>query len=83
MYENAACAKRLLILRQESNGQWPEGYLAEKVRLKARGVDVYNFRLEKSETAGNETFHSKVVLADRHSAYVGSSNMNELTTRLN
>jgi hypothetical protein len=77
MYENAACAKRLLILRQRANGQWPEGYLAKKPQLKELGVRVYNFRLEKLEAVGHETFHAKVVLSDRHSAYVGSSNMNE------
>lgn len=77
MYENASCAKRLLILRQKPNGQWPEGYLAEKARLKELGVEVYNFRLEKLEVAGNETFHAKVVLADRNCAYVGSANMNQ------
>ena len=76
MYENASCAKRLLILRQKPNGQWPEGYLAEKARLKELEVEVYNFRLEKLEVAGNETFHAKVVLADHHCAYVGSANMN-------
>lgn len=77
MYENAPCAKRLLILRQKANGQWPEGYLAKKAQLKELGVEVYNFRLEKLEAVGHETFHAKVVLSDRHSAYVGSSNMNE------
>lgn len=77
MYANAHCAKRILILRQKPNGQWPEGYLAQKARLKELGVDAYNFRLEKLEAAGNETFHAKVVLADSHSAYVGSSNMHQ------
>lgn len=77
LYANTSCAKRVLILRQKPNGQWPEGYLVEKARLKELGVEVYNFRLEKLEAAGNETFHAKVVLTDNYCAYVGSSNMNQ------
>jgi phosphatidylserine/phosphatidylglycerophosphate/cardiolipin synthase-like enzyme len=77
MYENTACSKRILILRRKPNGQWPEGYVAEKARLKELSVEVYNFSLEKLAAAGNETFHAKVVLADRHCAYVGSANMNQ------
>ncbi len=38
-------------------------------------TDVFNFRLEKAEATGTETFHAKVVLADDKTAYVGSSNM--------
>ena len=40
-------------------------------------MEVLNFRLDRPEAPGNETFHAKVVLADNVSAYVGSSNMNQ------
>jgi phosphatidylserine/phosphatidylglycerophosphate/cardiolipin synthase-like enzyme len=44
--------------------------------LLAAGVKVYDYRLERSEGAGRETFHAKVVLAD-NTCYVGSFNMTQ------
>ncbi|WP_375577271.1 phospholipase D-like domain-containing protein [Paracidovorax oryzae] len=44
--------------------------------MAALNVSVLSFRLEREGLAGNETSHAKVVLADGHTAYVGSLNMN-------
>lgn len=68
--------RKQLILRTTSEGHLPSGYLANANLLKSLGVETSNFRLEKNEAAGMETFHAKVVLADDTTAYVGSSNMN-------
>lgn len=70
-------AEKQLIIRTTAEGGLPEGYLAVASSLNALGVSVFNFRLEKPDTHGNETFHAKVVIADHECAYVGSSNMNK------
>lgn len=78
LYRNVdKAAKKQLILRMTPDGQLPLGYLSEAKELKKLGVDVYNFRLERTEELGTETFHAKVVLADHACAYVGSTNMNK------
>lgn len=77
LYQNVAKgAGKQLILRMTPDGQLPAGYLSEAKKLKELGVEVYNFRLERVEEAGTETFHAKVLLADHQCAYVGSTNMN-------
>jgi phosphatidylserine/phosphatidylglycerophosphate/cardiolipin synthase-like enzyme len=38
---------------------------------------VFDYAIGKVDAPGYETFHAKVVLADRDAAYVGSSNMNK------
>lgn len=55
----------------------PPALTAVRQDLSRLGVAVLNFRLDRSDTPGNETFHAKVVLADDAAAYVGSSNMNQ------
>lgn len=69
--------QKQLILRTTAEGFLPAGYPAIAGSLSTLGVEVLNFRLEKGEASGMETFHAKVVLADDTKAYVGSSNMNK------
>jgi hypothetical protein len=67
--------ERRLILRSSTTGL-PDGYLAAVERLQQLGVNVFDYRLER-EMGGFETFHAKVLLADRDWAYVGSTNMTQ------
>jgi len=69
--------RKQLILRATAEGALPPGYIAHAGPLDRLGVETFNFRLEKAEASGMETFHAKVVLADNTKAYVGSSNMNK------
>jgi len=69
--------RKQLIIRATTDGLLPAGYLAITEQLSALGVEVFNFRLDKGEAFGMETFHAKVVLADNAKAYVGSANMNK------
>lgn len=68
--------KRELIIRSSPDGDLPVGITKASQQLNALDVECYNFRLDRVDTAGYETFHAKVVLVDAHSAYVGSANMN-------
>lgn len=54
----------------------PVGLVKIAEELNALGVRCYNFRLDRADMAGYETFHAKVVLVDPLAAYVGSANMN-------
>ncbi|MBI3525966.1 MAG: hypothetical protein HY066_15845 [Betaproteobacteria bacterium] len=69
--------RKQLILRANAEGVLPSGYMSSAGQLAGLGVETFNFRLEKAEASGMETFHAKVVLADDEKAYVGSSNMNK------
>ena len=69
--------RKQLIIRATSDGLFPAGYIAIAGQLSALGVEVFNFRLDKEDDFGMETFHAKVVLSDSAKAYVGSSNMNK------
>lgn len=72
--------KRQLILRylgMPSHPSYPTGYDAIAFELANLGVKVFDYALEKMDAPGYDTFHAKVVLADRDTAYVGSSNMNK------
>lgn len=69
--------KRELIIRNAPDGDLPAGLAKVSEQLIALGVQCYNFRLDRADTAGYETFHAKVVLVDAQSAYVGSANMNK------
>lgn len=71
----ALSVERQLILRSNPTGL-PDGYLPAANRLRELGVRVMDYRLER-DGEGFETFHAKVVLADRNWAYVGSTNMNQ------
>lgn len=76
LYGNTADGvTRKLIIRTNPNGL-PEGYVEAAELLRNLGVDVFDYRLQR-EGGGFETFHAKVVLADRDWAYVGSTNMNQ------
>lgn len=69
--------EKQLILRSTPDGDLPPGYLANAGELAHLGVKTFNFRLDKGDAPGTETFHAKVVLGDSARAYVGSSNMNK------
>lgn len=77
LFENTLAPDKCLILRATKEGLPPEGLGKVEAQLTTLGVDVVNFRLDRPGAPGNETFHAKTVLADDHSAYVGSSNMNQ------
>lgn len=69
--------RKQLVIRATADGDLPTGYLAIREQLFGLGVEAFNFRLDKADAFGMETFHAKVVLADNAKAYVGSSNMNK------
>lgn len=69
-------ARRVLICRADAAYQLPTGLRNAAGDLAALNVSVLSFRIEREGLAGNETSHAKVVLADGHTAYVGSLNMN-------
>lgn len=72
--------KRRLILRylgMPAHPSYPTGYDAIAAALSEIGVEVFDYALTRENANGYETFHAKVVLADRAMAYVGSSNMNK------
>lgn len=77
LFEQADVSDRCLILRATSEGSAPPGLGAIRAALYQLDVAVLNFRLDRSNASGKETFHAKVVLADDTSAYVGSSNMHK------
>jgi hypothetical protein len=77
LFERTPAKDRCLVLRTDRDGASPAGFAAVRAELQQRQVEVLNFRLDRPEAPGNETFHAKVVLADNVSAYVGSSNMNQ------
>lgn len=68
--------RRVLISRADSGDLLPAGLKGVSRELADLGVNVLSFRVEREDAAGNETSHAKVVLADAHTAYVGSLNMN-------
>lgn len=67
-----AGVQRALIVRSNAGSTLPTSLMAQ---LRSLDVQCYNFRLDRQDTTGYETFHAKVVLADSDSAYVGSTNM--------
>lgn len=77
LFERANVSDLCLILRATSEGNAPPGLAGVRDTLHQLGVAVLNFRLDRPDSTGNETFHAKVVLADDASAYVGSSNMHK------
>ncbi len=60
-----------------ADGKPPPGLANVRQRLDDLEVHVLNFRIDKTDSSGNETFHAKVVLSDEDAAYVGSSNMHK------
>ncbi len=70
--------ERILVLRSledPTRKDYPNGYDSIATWLKVEGIQVYNYSIPRVEDSGRETFHAKVVLCDRDSAYLGSSNM--------
>jgi phosphatidylserine/phosphatidylglycerophosphate/cardiolipin synthase-like enzyme len=62
-------------LEDSTRSDYPAGYPLLRPWLAARGVGVFNYSIPRNSGGGRETFHAKVILADRNSAYVGSTNM--------
>lgn len=77
LFERTLAPERYLVLRVGPDGKPPSGLASVRQDLDSLGVQVLNFRIDKADTPGNETFHAKVVLADIAAAYVGSSNMHK------
>jgi phosphatidylserine/phosphatidylglycerophosphate/cardiolipin synthase-like enzyme len=77
LFEQANVPDKCLILRATPEGLAPPGLAGVSPALKRLRVAVLNFRIDRPDGSGNETFHAKVVLADGASAYVGSSNMHK------
>jgi len=77
LFERTLASEKYLVLRLGSDGKPPSGLASVRNDLNLLGVEVLNFRIDKTDSPGNETFHAKVVLADNSAAYVGSSNMHK------
>jgi hypothetical protein len=77
LFEQAKVLDKCLIVRATTEGSPPPGLAGIYADLVRLMVDVVNFRLDRTGAAGKETFHSKLVLADDVSAYIGSSNMHK------
>lgn len=78
MFQNSDCPEKLLILRFTDDPKsdfYPRGLSQIQDALKAAGVTVLDYSLPTEITGWKETFHAKVVLADRERAYIGSANM--------
>lgn len=77
LFERTLAPKKYLVLRAGPDGRPPSGLASIRQELDSLGVQVLNFRIDKADSPGKETFHAKVVLADVTAAYVGSSNMHK------
>lgn len=77
LFVHTRAPRRTLIVRETPDGKNPPGLNLIFSDLNRLDVQVLNFRLDKPGRAGSETFHAKVILSDKKSAYVGSSNMNK------
>lgn len=71
---------RILILRFLSReGKYQnhsEGFDFIKDELDELGVTIYDYAVRRGNSGWLETFHAKVLLADRSLAYIGSANIN-------
>lgn len=77
LFQRTNAKERVLVLRSTKDGLPPPGFHVVRSELEQLAVQVVDFRLDRPDAPGNETFHAKVVLADDTVAYVGSSNMNQ------
>lgn len=68
------CTLILRSLEDRRRKDYPIGFATISAWLKMRGVRVFNYSIPHVN-GGRETFHAKVVLCDRNSAYLGSSNI--------
>jgi phosphatidylserine/phosphatidylglycerophosphate/cardiolipin synthase-like enzyme len=67
-----------LILRSLEDAtrvDFPLGYNVIREWLETNEVSVYNYSIPREQGRRRETFHAKVILVDRDTAYVGSSNL--------
>lgn len=69
--------RRELILRSKDAGAPPDGYLIIRTALQELGVSVFDYRIDRENGTGYETFHAKIVLVDDQWCYVGSVNMTQ------
>jgi phosphatidylserine/phosphatidylglycerophosphate/cardiolipin synthase-like enzyme len=68
----------ILILRSlEDSDRWdyPKGFPGLQEWLVRKHVRVFNYSIPRAPPPSRETFHAKVILADRDFAYVGSANV--------
>lgn len=78
MFQNSGCPEKHLILRFTDDPKsdfYPKGFSEIRDVLESTGVTVSDYSLSTGSTGWKETFHAKVVLADRERAYIGSANM--------
>ena len=72
--------ERILILRFLSQGRqyqtYSEGFDLIKRDLDQLNVKIYDYAIPRDSSGWLETFHAKVLLADRSLAYIGSANIN-------
>jgi len=73
--EGVAIQLVLRSLEDPTRADYPVGYALLRPWLAARRVSVFNYSIPRDGGGGRETFHAKVILADRDSAYVGSANL--------
>lgn len=70
--------ERTLVLRgleDPSRRDYPVGFGTIASWLETQGVRVFNYSIPRVDDRRRETFHAKVVLCDRDTAYLGSSNV--------
>ncbi|WP_162587952.1 phospholipase D-like domain-containing protein [Variovorax sp. RA8] len=70
-----ACAKKSLVIRATPEGALPSAVQSIRSDLDDLGVQILSLRKGRTDAAGYETFHAKVILADEDEVYVGSANM--------
>ncbi len=76
LFHSCRAPIKQLIVRSDAAGVLPAALREHFPVLAAAGVQVFDYRLERTEGRGRETFHAKVVLAD-DCCYVGSFNMTQ------
>lgn len=78
-FRQAPAPDKRLIYRNDKDGV-QEALSAAQSELADLGVQTHHYYLPLPEQ-GNESFHAKILLADRHTALVGSSNMTRWSMR--
>jgi phosphatidylserine/phosphatidylglycerophosphate/cardiolipin synthase-like enzyme len=62
-------------LEDPSRDDYPEGLALIAPLIAERGGEVLNYSIPREGGIKRETFHAKIILADRVAAYVGSANL--------
>lgn len=78
-FRQTAASDKRLIYRDDKDGV-QEALSAAQSELTDLGVQTHRYYLPLPDQ-GNESFHAKILLADRHTALVGSSNMTRWSMR--